>query len=83
MLGFMFNKVGGLVKDLQVAVTDTVEYVYDEVSSIPSEIMKGYDSGLISGTTEEPLEADAVTPAKDITQPSVNTPETAVRRFGA
>ena len=80
MLGFMFNKIGGLVKDIQVAVTETAGYVYDEVSSIPNELMRGYDSGLISGTdaTEE------ATPEEDspTTTPSVSTPETAARRFG-
>ena len=81
MLGFMFNKIGGLVKDIQVAVTETAGYVYDEVSSIPSELMKGYDSGLISATDAA---EDATTEEHIPTvTPSGSTPKTAVRKFGA
>ena len=80
MLGFMFNKIGGLVKDLQVAVTETAEYVYDEAVSIPEAFAAGYSSGLITSDTVE-----TSTPVVDepIVPPVVRpTPEEAIRRFG-
>lgn len=56
MLGFIASTLGGVVKDLQVGVTNVGEYLYDEVCSIPSAFESGYDSGIISG--DSPSECD-------------------------
>lgn len=63
MLKQLFTAIGGGIKDIQVAVIDTAEYVYDEVSSIPDALSDGYNKGLITAEeeTEEPLESDGVT----------------------
>lgn len=63
MLSFISRTIGGLTRDLEEAITSTANYIIDEVASVPSNLMEGYDKGLISGTDSEPTEADAVTPA--------------------
>lgn len=64
MLGFMFEKTAGLLKDTYNAVETTAQFIIDDISSIPGSIAKGWDSGLMTTNTVEPTEADAVTPAK-------------------
>lgn len=65
MLKKLFTAIGGGIKDIQVAVVDTAEYIVDEVSSIPNALSDGYSKGLITAEeeTEEPLESDGVTSA--------------------
>ncbi len=82
MLGFLSNKIGGLVRDLEVAVTETVTYAYEEFTSIPDELAKGYESGLISGDSAE-SEADGVTPSpKPEKTPDTSDTDTPTRTFG-
>ena len=68
MLKSLFTAIGGGIKDLQVAVTDSAEYIYEEVTSIPEALSDGYDKGLITAK-DEPLEANAVTPAPETERP--------------
>lgn len=66
MLKSLFTVIGGGIKDIQIAVTDTAEYIIDEVTSIPEALSNGYEKGLITAD-EEPIEANAVTPAPEET----------------
>jgi len=69
MLKSLFTAIGGGIKDIQVAVVNTAEYVVDEISSIPDALSDGYDTGILSAD-EEPIEANAVTPVPDKTEAS-------------
>lgn len=56
MLGFIAATLGGLVKDIQVGLEHTYEYVVEEVSSIPEAFSTGYDHGIV--TSPEPIQED-------------------------
>ena len=49
MLGFIASAVGGIVKDISVATGNVVDYIVDDVCSIPASFEAGYESGIISG----------------------------------
>ena len=49
MLGWIAATAGGLIKDTQVALSNTWDVLSDEVSSIPDAFSTGYDHGLFTG----------------------------------
>ena len=79
MLGKLFELTAGAVKETYNGVAAVVEYTYDEVTSIPSSLEKGWDEGLLKSDTE---------PAGDTTptikpDAKVETPEdTPKSKFG-
>ena len=61
ILDTMFATLGGITKDIQLAVVATGEFIVEEVSSIPAAFSAGYDHGLMTSHTE-PRESQDLTP---------------------
>lgn len=72
MLSSILRAAGALYKDLEVAVNTAYDYVIEECEDAPKALAEGYESGLITAE-DEPIEADAVTPAT-VTKPFTKIP---------
>lgn len=65
MLGKLFEFTAGAVKDIYNVTADTAEYIYDDITSIPDAISKGWDEGLVTHDSkpEQPTQ-DQPTPTE-------------------
>jgi len=51
MLGIIFEKTTAMIKETYNAVEATVEYVIDDVASIPDAVSKGWSEGVFNKET--------------------------------
>ena len=56
MLSWLIEKTAGAVRETYNAVEATVEYTIDTVTDIPDAISRGWNSGLIDHTEDNPTE---------------------------
>jgi len=53
MLNWLIEKTAATAKELVNAVEETANYAYEEITSIPDSIEKGWDTGLFSKDSAE------------------------------
>lgn len=67
----IFDKVaaftGGLIKDTVVGISDSFDWIVEEVSSIPDAFSAGYEHGIMSAPDED-LDHHADIPEESISQ---------------
>ena len=54
MFGVIAAFTGGVIKDVQVGISNTYDYLADEVASIPDAFSAGYTHGIMSAPDEDP-----------------------------
>ena len=61
LFGYIGNLIGGAVRD----VIELGDVILEDIKSIPDELSKGYDKGLISnGDNQAPVKDKPVTPTQ-------------------
>lgn len=69
MLNNIFGAMASASKDLYEITGDMVNYVVDDIKSIPDSIEKGWDKGLFTSSDDQTTITEELSPAEQNTLP--------------